>query len=391
MRMSAEENGNGGRSVRLLTQEEKQLTRPLYEEAFPEDGQKLTDYYYKIKMAGNEVFAALESTGHASGMLCLNPYRVMVRGKEYPLSYIVAVATEKAHRREGVMRSVLTAALRHLHSRSEALRAENLPGIPFTFLKPADPAYYRPFGFSYISRRTRRALKQEAPVTREMFSRRNIPAAREVQALQETAAFMNAFLAARFEVYCYRDERYLQELLCEIEAGDGHLDLLYEKAETGASGGLRIAGTAAYDYPGVPEDRTRLLTKEEYLAAAEAPAEPFLMARIVDLPAFLEMLAGKNAAAFRFCFDDPLIPENRGGWEIRAGSVARCSDKTDLPVFTPEQLEPLLFGYRTPGQEAGTERNTDAERDTDTERNAAEQLLLRTLRPIRGIYFDEET
>lgn len=378
--------------MRLLTQEEKQLTRPLYEEAFPEDGQKLTDYYYKIKMAGNEVFAALESTGHASGMLCLNPYRVMVRGKEYPLSYIVAVATEKAHRREGIMRSVLTAALRHLHSRSEALRAGNLPGIPFTFLKPADPAYYRPFGFSYISRRTRRALKQEAPVTREMFSRRNMPAAREAQVLQETAAFMNAFLAGRFEVYCYRDERYLQELLCEIEAGDGHLDLLYEKAETGAagaSGGLRIAGTAAYDYPGVPEDRTRLLTKEEYLAAAEAPAEPFLMARIVDLPAFLEMLAGKNAAghenadAFRFCFDDPLIPENRGGWEIRAGSAVRCPDRTGLPVFTPEQLEPLLFGYRTPGQEAGAEM--------DAERIAAEQRLLRAVTPLRGIYFDEET
>ena len=64
--MSAEENGNGGRSVRLLTQEEKQLTRFLYEEAFPEDGQKLTDYYYRIKMAGNEDFAALDSTGHAS-------------------------------------------------------------------------------------------------------------------------------------------------------------------------------------------------------------------------------------------------------------------------------------------------------------------------------------
>ncbi|MBR3007994.1 MAG: GNAT family N-acetyltransferase [Stomatobaculum sp.] len=390
MRMSAEENGNGGRSVRLLTQEEKQLTRFLYEEAFPEDGQKLTDYYYRIKMAGNEVFAALDSTGHASGMLCLNPYRVMVRGTEYPLSYIVAVATEKAHRREGIMRSVLTAALRHLHSRSETLRAGHLPGIPFTYLKPADPAYYRPFGFAYISRRERRALKQDAPVTREMFSRRNMPAAREAKALQTIAAFMNAFLAERFEVYCCRDGRYLQELFCEIEAGDGHLDLLYDKAAADTSGRPRIAGTAVYDYPGVRENMTRLLTKEEYLAAAETPEEPFFMARIVDLPAFLEMLEGTNAAehenaagpenasAFRFYFDDPLIPENRGGWEIRAGSVARCSDEADLPVFTPEQLETLLSGYRTPGREAAAEE-------------AAEQELLRFVKPLRGIYFDEET
>ncbi len=329
-------------------------------------------------MAGNEIFAALDSTGPATGMLCPNPYKVMVRGTEYPLSYIVAVATEKAHRREGIMRSVLTAALRHLHSRSEALRARHLPGIPFTYLKPADPAYYRPFGFAYISRRDRRALKQDAPVTREMFSRRNMPAAREAKALQTTAAFMNAFLAERFEVYCYRDGRYLQELLCEIEAGDGHLDLLYEKAAADTSGRPRVAGTAVYDYPGVRENMTRLLTREEYLAAAEAPEEPFFMARIVDLPAFLEMLEGTNASAFRFYFDDPLIPENRGGWEIRAGSVARCSDDAGFPVFTPEQLETLLSGYRTPGRETAAEET-------------AEQELLRFVKPLRGIYFDEET
>ncbi|MBQ7534726.1 MAG: GNAT family N-acetyltransferase, partial [Stomatobaculum sp.] len=166
--MTPEKDVPASLAVRLLSREEKQKTRFLYEEAFPEDGPELTDYYYEIKMAGNEVFAALDSTEHALGMLCLNPYRVMVRGTEYPLDYIVAVATEKAHRREGVMRSVLTAALRHLRSRSEALRARHLPGIPFTYLKPADPAYYSPFGFAYVSRRLRRALRQDVPVTRKM-------------------------------------------------------------------------------------------------------------------------------------------------------------------------------------------------------------------------------
>ena len=118
VRVTSEKNVPAGRIVRLLSPEEKQRTRFLYEEAFPEDGPELTDYYYDRKMAGNEVFAALDSTEHALGMLCLNPYRVMVRGTEYPLSYIVAVATEKTHRREGVMRSVLTAALRRLRGRS---------------------------------------------------------------------------------------------------------------------------------------------------------------------------------------------------------------------------------------------------------------------------------
>ena len=386
-RMRPEKDGPARFTVRLLSPEEKQRTRFLYEEAFPEDGPKLTDYYYEIKMAGNEVFAALDSTEHARGMLCLNPYRVMVRGTEYPLNYIVAVATEKSHRREGVMRSALTAALRHLWSRSETLRARHLPGVPFTFLKPADPAYYSPFGFAYVSRRLRRALKQNAPVTRKMLTRQDISSAQGMQTAQEIAAFMNAFLAERFEVYCLRDEHYLQNLLSELEAGGGHLELLLENEEAEGTGCGRIAGTAAFDYPEVPGNMVRLLTKEDCLAAAEKPAEPFIMARIVDLAAFLEMLSEDNAqeqktvSGFRFYFDDPLIPENRGLWEIRAGSAVRWSDKAEAeaPVFTPEQLAPLLFGYRAPGQETAEGPRT------------GERELLGILRPLRGIYFDEET
>ena len=404
--MKPEKDGPSGLTVRVLTREEKQRTRFLYEEAFPEDGPALTDYYYNRKMAGNEVFAALDSTEHARGMLCLNPYKVMVRGTEYPLSYIVAVATEKTHRREGVMRSVLTAALRRLRGRSEELRAQQLPGIPFTFLKPADPAYYSPFGFAYVSRRLRRALKQDAPVTRRTLMRRDLkpPPETETGEAAEAVSFMNAYLAERFEVYCLRDGRYLQDLLSELEAGGGHLELLLENGQAGSTGGSRIAGTAAYDYPEVPSNMVRLLAKEEYLAEAEKPAEPFIMARIVDLAAFLEVFTGENtpdhkaSSVFRFYFDDPLIPENRGLWEIRAGSAARRRDitvpgvmsgsgpvpgETGLPVFSPEQLAPLLFGYRAPGQGTAGEKPEGV--------RTGEQELLRFLKPLRGVYFDEET
>ena len=46
MYMTPEKNdaAAGTYTVRLLSQEEKILTRPLYEEAFPEDGPELTDY-----------------------------------------------------------------------------------------------------------------------------------------------------------------------------------------------------------------------------------------------------------------------------------------------------------------------------------------------------------
>ena len=277
------------------------------------------------------------------------------------------------------MRSVLTAALRHLQRRSEALRARQLPGIPFTYLKPADPAYYRPFGFAYVSRRTRRALRQDVPFTRRVLTRQDLTLPREAQteqtaqAAEETAAFMNAFLAERFEVYCLRDEHYLQDLLAELEAGGGHLELLLENEEADGNGAGRIAGTAAFDYPEVPGDMVRLLTKEVCLAPAEKPAAPFIMARIVDLAAFLEIFTGLKShpavpgpsSVFRFYYEDPLIPENRGTWEIRGGSAVRCPDKAapgrmpgngpaperkEVPVFTPSSWCPFFLDTGAPGR-----------------------------------------
>ena len=39
--------------VRVLDAAEKQLTRPLWEQAFEEDSEEFLDYYYDRKCAGN--------------------------------------------------------------------------------------------------------------------------------------------------------------------------------------------------------------------------------------------------------------------------------------------------------------------------------------------------
>ena len=391
--MDMRQKAGGDITVRLLTDNEKYRTRPLYEEAFPEDGPEVTDCYYKVKMSSNRVFAAVNGAGHVSGMLCLNPYRVMVRGTEYPLNYIVAVATEKARRREGIMRSVLTEALLFQRKQSEELRARGLPGIPFTYLKPANPAYYTPFGFAYISRRERRNPGEKTFRKFRVETPDLAAASAAGEALPsvwgEIADFMNEFLGRRYEVRCRRDERYLRDLAEELASGDGEL-LLY-RGENG-----EIAGTAAFDEPGLPPEAARLLLPEEYLEAPEKAPEPFMMGRIVDLEEFLKAAAGKQGRegsrgrdeSFRFVFADPLIPANSGVWslDISAGgdvSVTRQQEPkgedAHLPVFTPEELAPLLLGYRGPGEGCG-----------NLEAALSERALCELIPPVRGVYFDEE-
>ena len=46
--------------IRYLGPEEKQLCRPLWEEAFPEDTREFLDNYFERKMKENRVLAALD-------------------------------------------------------------------------------------------------------------------------------------------------------------------------------------------------------------------------------------------------------------------------------------------------------------------------------------------
>ena len=49
-----------------------------------------------------------EASGDIRGMLHLNPYELLVRGKCVDANYIVGVATDEEFRRQGVMRELLT-------------------------------------------------------------------------------------------------------------------------------------------------------------------------------------------------------------------------------------------------------------------------------------------
>ena len=114
------------------------VTRPLYEQAF-DDPKAFVDYYYREKMKDSTV-VMLEEEGRVLSMLHLNPYTVSVCGKTVPSCYIVAVATDRAHRRTGCMTRVLQAAFAEMEREH----------VPFCFLMPVDEAIYLPSGFETI-------------------------------------------------------------------------------------------------------------------------------------------------------------------------------------------------------------------------------------------------
>lgn len=130
--------------VREDHKESEQQIRAMWRRNF-HDPEAYEDFYFEEIYRKNEVLVCpildnqQEETGQYKGMLHLNPYGLNVRGERISAHYIVGVATDRVWRRQGVMRELIYNALNLLRRRGEV----------FCYLMPADPAYYRPFGFRY--------------------------------------------------------------------------------------------------------------------------------------------------------------------------------------------------------------------------------------------------
>ncbi len=161
--------------IRYLSGEEHIRSRALYEEVFVEDEPAFVDAYYCIKAVDNRILVA-EEEGRIVSMLHRNPYSFLLRGHTVQADYLVAVATRVLYRHQGLMRRLLTKALRDMEEE----------GLPFTFLMPADEAIYTPFDFRLmgnedeesLAKLDQRQLSEEFDLYVEkdaVYKRRHIP------------------------------------------------------------------------------------------------------------------------------------------------------------------------------------------------------------------------
>ena len=206
--------------IRYLKQQEKQKTRAMYEEIFPEDSKEFVDYYYKWKAGENRILI-MEESGMLQVMMHLNPYTLWIHGHLRELPYIVAVATHPDCRRQGKMGQVMKQALQDL-ARQNA---------PFTFLLPADSAYYHGQGFVFAPCQDN-WNSFSAKGSQENFSQEfQWQEAREAD-IPEMVEFSNNILEENYHIFIKRDAHYYQRLFAEIRAEQGKVLLLKPKLDT---------------------------------------------------------------------------------------------------------------------------------------------------------------
>lgn len=323
-----------------LRQEEKQRSRELWKEAFPEDSESFVDYYYAQKLLDNQIMVR-EEEDQVVSMIHLNPYRLMVNRQIWPCDYIVGVATSKDHRRKGHMRALFIEMMEDLYQE----------GRQFCFLMPADPAIYRPFDFTFIFDQPRWRLKRQKHLDVLPY---NLEQGLENHPPQEIADWMNAFLYNRYQVYSFRDEAYVKSLCKELLSEQGEMNLLYDDT--------RLVGVQCLW--GLKEQEQRMLLCEENYIEEEKKSLPSIMARIIHLQNFVKVIGlksdcGKEKLSVRLTVTDQFCRENEGIylWHLRRdGSVlevisqdldtaAEIEEHTALSI---SELTSWLFGYSTP-------------------------------------------
>lgn len=323
-----------------LRQEDKDRSRELWAEAFPEDTEAFQEYYYQEKTRDNRILCR-EENGRVISMIHLNPYRVMVKNQIWRSDYIVGVATAKEKRRQGIMRELFQDMLADLYQE----------GRQFCFLMPADPAIYQPFQFTWIFDQPHWNLKESTGLEKVAY---DVRYGSEHHPAQELADWMNAWLYSHYEVYTFRDEAYIERLMKELASENGEWTLLYNDS--------RLVGMECFW--GTDKREQRMLLCEDAYMEEEREATPAIMGRIVHMPNFMKIIrlkksCGKENITIRLRVDDPLCQENQGLWlwhlTVNGSVMKKISDGDQTGeeqeyamAVTIDQLTSWMFGYTLP-------------------------------------------
>ncbi|WP_317367643.1 GNAT family N-acetyltransferase [uncultured Tyzzerella sp.] len=308
--------------VRYLLNNEKAITRPIWERIFEEDSKDFLDYYYNYKNEDNKILCKFVDD-NISSMLHLNPYKIYINNKEYLSYYIVAVATLPEYRKKGYMAELLHKSLNDMYK-------EN---VPFTFLRPAKKEIYLPFDFEYIYNHNFLEINnsnfEEIELTEKDYT--------------QIADFTNNFLEKRYKTFCKRDFNYIKVLHQEVKSENGNIIMLFNNN--------KLIGY--YVYWGVNEKIIRAIFLDNAYTNIKN-IKPLVMARIINLYEFFKNFSLKDKndnICMYFNIVDNIIKENNGIFKLTVYDNKSKIEKTshrneNILNINIQDLLSVFFGYK---------------------------------------------
>lgn len=340
--------------IYYLNQKEKQLTRTMYEAVFSEDSKKFVDYYYKWKIKDNNILvmeeACLKKPSFFQVMIHFNPYILWINGNLQKIPYIVAVATHPNYRKQGKMGQVMTYALRDMEAKQ----------IPFTFLLPANPNYYKGQGFIFFPNQEQspylRAIEKEqnqtikaAIATNSYLVEKNLQEGlrwqkAKPQDIPQMITFSNLVLEKKYHIFVKRDMYYYQRLFAETATENGGILLLKFQEQLQ---GMLVYGVSFQNCQ--VEVKELLLKDDVWQEEAEILCQRALpdykinfdsspmMIRVTNLFVFVSLLRSEYTHCYNVKVEDSMITSQQGCYRIEIGT-----NKSKIEKISENKVEQKL-------------------------------------------------
>ena len=251
-------------------------------------------------------------------------------------------------------------------------------GEPFTYLIPADKAYYEPFDFVFVMDWTEIEITGEAGAVTE-----SLESFQEAET-QEVLRFLNRQIRS-YDIYTVIDPEYLQQAAKEAKSQDGDLMVFREHGEITGVFAYGKENDTIYVRLGFGTEEKRFLemisrtfpgSKIEIAAGClkQGKKVPKIMFRITSLEALCRCLRSREETEFILTVTDPVIGKNNGTFLFSAskdGTEIRSSSKKAEGELSIGDFSKAVFGY---GGEEILERHP----------------CLRELIPLDAVYITEE-
>ena len=334
--------------IRKAEEKDKGVVRSLWSYAFEKPGEPFFDWYFS-KVCRMEEVVLGEEAGGAACDLHRRPYEISVRGKRYPVDYIVGVATHPAARGRGLAKELIRGAFHMAVMEGKAL----------SILMPSAASFYLPMGFGFYDHHWERSAAPEklSLLGKRAVSCRLLQDSRDWKVLSE---IYDAFTAKR-NGFASRDEaswkRHIEGALLEGFAAvvydeKGPAGYLFYSIEGRTFSVSEVAFSSEagrkglYAFMAAHQGSVDRCTWQEPIddgsyrywpdgaehCYIENKSFPFMLGRVLDPVAVFDGLETPSGVSGKFAFQliDSFLPENSGIYVLRAERGVLYALKEDV-------------------------------------------------------------
>lgn len=327
--------------IEWLAPGQNRETEQLYMEVFDDEPEEVREIYPWL--VGNNRIVVKKDAGTIAAMVQIVPRGCRLCGRKLILPYVFAVSTKKEYRSRGFMRELLENSIVKLA----------LEQVPMVHLVPAVKHIYEKFGFAFIAdgpaeRQPASSPEQAVPAICRDFE--SCVGETECMALsQKTADWQNRhFSLAKIE-----DSAYYSDMDRIYRCYGGGVSVFVEQGEIVGYQLTSCDGEGMFCEKKVLYDGRKVTARQDGFCKGERQ-RPFVMGRLLDIPAFLSYVKPGRSFFAALQLSDPILPQNNGYfrfgaadgrffWEKWESKDGRC-DFIPLDIGT---LTAVLCGYQS--------------------------------------------